>query len=569
MKTFEDSDSTIREAFSQETMMPPASVWENVEKSLDEKTQILWYQNPYTLWSIAAMLVIGAFITFWALNRDENTPLQAINAVQITDVQTVPTESNDLENAATVADKSNSTDNFEAKAVSENEISNLESANASSTASSKTSSAKSLNEIIAGESGNQGATVVSKTNTSKSKSSAKHTSRRKPTIANVDLNSKNANEDEDQKTLTISSYPNSLFTIAKINAPTDKANSKVAKVTNSKSAKSDVASTSGVGVKAGTSSNSAAITANAQQSNSSLTSPVGSTTTSNSSTNDAQSAGESQEPLNTASAEMLASRANFSSVNTLDISATTKQLATPKVLTLRSQTNSLTCFSFTKKHKPNLFVSAHAAVGPAFRKFDTKSGENIAVLVAREQTETAWYSYELGGELGVRFHKGLAIKTGLLYNQIREKFDYFQDNFVFLSPEGDVKTGVRIIENTNRYTFVDIPLSVGYIAREGHWGWHGFVGAAYNVSFAAEGKVLSSAGNPMAIGDASNTVTFASNAGLSAHIQAGIDYYIGHRINLFLRPQFRMRFKDLSGSDNPISQEYKQLQLQIGLTYFP
>lgn len=203
-------------------------------------------------------------------------------------------------------------------------------------------------------------------------------------------------------------------------------------------------------------------------------------------------------------------------------------------------------------------ISAAVMAAPerAFRQLTPVNGASDAFIDARQAYETPWLSYTMGIELQAVSPSGLALATGIQYNRINEKFDYYnpaEKRFIVSDIKGPgaflvgrdttVISGQRWKTSHNYQSTLAIPLLLGYEKSHGKATFIIYGGPMIHI-YNDYRKDLQNAesGYPVSISPETDNYLVASTrtrGQLSWQIRAGVQYDWKPGIQVFLAPQLR------------------------------
>lgn len=208
------------------------------------------------------------------------------------------------------------------------------------------------------------------------------------------------------------------------------------------------------------------------------------------------------------------------------------------------------------------------------------SADNDTYLETRRGTERPTASIAIDALFGLEV-KDFEIKTGVSFSQIHEVFDYIDQtstrtviDTVFDPNTGEVvdisivrEYGTRIRKTNNRYTFVDIPLIVGYrfSPRKDHSLWLR-AGGYLNLLFSQQGTILSASDDLIDLKEESATI-FSKKAGFEATASIGYELAMGDKSSLGLQISYRHPFSQLTLDSYPIRQKYQRIQMGFSWKY--
>ncbi|MEM9820657.1 MAG: hypothetical protein AAF985_06275 [Bacteroidota bacterium] len=250
------------------------------------------------------------------------------------------------------------------------------------------------------------------------------------------------------------------------------------------------------------------------------------------------------------------------------------------------------CYSFKgSRTSYNIFLDVFYSLDRPIRSMSAKNAEYLDYLEARQATETAFHSNSTGLRVSMVSQEGFALRSGLVYSQITEVFDYKNENEVriFVSVEYEIdpfsgdtlssrevitrEEGTRLKTTYNKYRMLDIPLILGY-----EWYFKRFsldvnAGVYFNVLFKQKGDILSpdtypnlapvsiSSDNPNA------QPVFLDKLGVSVYGSLGLNYNLNQDLQLLIEPNFRYQVKSITLDDYILDQRYVIPGLLVGVRF--
>ncbi len=233
-----------------------------------------------------------------------------------------------------------------------------------------------------------------------------------------------------------------------------------------------------------------------------------------------------------------------------------------------------------RPEKIRYFLDAYYAPEMSRRNISTNASEYNDYARERTNTERFVMAYSAGARVSVLFPNHIALRTGLNYSDITERFDYVKETITIRKEVKNEITGkidtifenFNITENVyNHYSFLDIPLIVGYEIDMKDFVLSINTGIGFNVKANQKGQIYNTDGKTiMEInGSADGLVNsvFKSNVGVSLNGSFGLNYKIRDHLLLLIEPSARYYISSISKPEYPLSQKYLQLGLQLGLRY--
>lgn len=253
---------------------------------------------------------------------------------------------------------------------------------------------------------------------------------------------------------------------------------------------------------------------------------------------------------------------------------------TPSIVKNKKETRN--CYDFAG-HPNVLLIDAY--LGPSLVRKEMSTGpDNQPYLAQRRNTESRDWSYSAGLRASILLDRHFLLRSGLHYDQINEKFEYFDPNYVQVTirqttqivngqPVTVIDTlgvdyGEHYLKSYNRFGMLDIPLEVGVELRNGRSGLSLNAGFAVNVLFWKRGAILSPIdGRPAYFTPGSGTVdVFRAKAGLSAMGSVQWFCHLRPKLRIFAEPTVRAVLRPVTISGHPVEQRYGMLGLNIGMT---
>lgn len=239
------------------------------------------------------------------------------------------------------------------------------------------------------------------------------------------------------------------------------------------------------------------------------------------------------------------------------------------------------CVRFGQQANLKFYIDAGFTPQWAFRTLQAKSPEYEQYAELREETERPRLSYGAGARLSMVTDFGLALRSGISFTQINEKFNYtdnseekititniYGPNGEFIRTDTLIEFGAHQQTAHNRYRMVDIPLILGYEIHRKKWTLAFNGGALFNLSLQAKGEFYSpEAMQPLDFpSDNVNTVpAYRQNIGVGWFASIGLHYHLGGGLQLMLEPQLRSFPQSITHEDYVLDQQYLTSGLTLGL----
>ena len=214
------------------------------------------------------------------------------------------------------------------------------------------------------------------------------------------------------------------------------------------------------------------------------------------------------------------------------------------------------------------------------------SGENRDYINSRLGTESALFSFSAGVRIGYKFHNHLALKSGLNYTKINERFHQIKKNVIkkkviieidtIKNPDGTqtIKTdttvkviyGTNEVQKINSYSMVCVPVLMAYEFNHSNYNVGINAGVLVNIVSYQHGIILDTEGK-LDTFDNNNNI-FTKNVGLSLYGSVFLGYIVNKDMQLFVEPKFRYYLKSFTLSEYPLRQKYVKYGISLGSRYF-
>ena len=245
------------------------------------------------------------------------------------------------------------------------------------------------------------------------------------------------------------------------------------------------------------------------------------------------------------------------------------------------------CYNFRRAMGYGYYVDFFIAPEYAFRSLKPKSSEFQSYADAREETESFKYAFSTGVRFSMVNQQGFTYRTGIVYSNITERFDYEGDGTIerHLVPvdtvtlaNGDIDILYEVIEQYpatrklqvyNQFKMIDIPIILGYEFETEKYVLSINGGAYFNILFKPKGTILGPNLEPMVytLNEVGSTPTFTERVGISAFGSIGFGYKIKHNLQLLIEPNFRYQLKPISIPGYTLSQRYMNVGVMLGMRY--
>jgi len=216
-------------------------------------------------------------------------------------------------------------------------------------------------------------------------------------------------------------------------------------------------------------------------------------------------------------------------------------------------------------------------------KFDSKDGDQTTFIQNREFSETGKMNIGYGGRLIYTYKRAFNLKAGIDYYQINSKFIHKNPGTRIITIIDTIQTdaGPKVITTTsyengynvsqvsNKYKFIDIPITLGYQKRFSNFLIQVNAGVSLNLTFIQEGKILNNLNSPISIDrfDPKKADVYKANAGISLIASLQLQMPISKTNYVFIEPNFRYVLNDVTTSGYQLSQKMSMVGSQIGIGF--
>ncbi len=237
---------------------------------------------------------------------------------------------------------------------------------------------------------------------------------------------------------------------------------------------------------------------------------------------------------------------------------------------------------------PDWYIEAFASPDIA-----VKSIQNISATPQYMQRKDSSESMQVGYSAGFRivkpFDDHFLLKAGLQYAQVNEKFVYRSENEIKTTTVVTVRQIIRgpgdtvLVRDTsvlqqigyrnktvhNRYSSIDLPLTVGYqFGTDGDDFRVGVnAGVVINLSSWYQGVILDSSLTAVPVNKSSNSMIYKSNIGLGLYGSISLMKRLNENTHLFFEPYFRYNLSSMTNAQASYNQKFSIGGLAIGLRF--
>lgn len=228
-------------------------------------------------------------------------------------------------------------------------------------------------------------------------------------------------------------------------------------------------------------------------------------------------------------------------------------------------------------------TSLELAVSPDWnvRTLTARDSEYEGYLRARDESETTTLGFSAAARFSAVSNFGLALRSGLHYAQINERFEYRNENeerIIITNIYGSdgqitgtdtiVETGARHKVTHNRYQLIDIPLIIGYERQFKKVGLSINGGALLNLLFRQKGDFLSPYSlEPVNFSTENDHAypAFRDRLSVSWYGSLGLTYRLNGGVSLLLEPHLRINPHSFTRNNYPLDQRYLTGGIFVGL----
>ena len=242
------------------------------------------------------------------------------------------------------------------------------------------------------------------------------------------------------------------------------------------------------------------------------------------------------------------------------------------------------CASFTDG-KFKFYFDAMAAPSMALRSLKP-TDENYALYAdSRRATELPRYTYGAALQLSAVYNNTWALRSGVHYSEIRERFAYTIENEVrtiitniygqngtIIGTDTTIENNARQVVANNRYRTLNIPIIVGYEKNFNRFSLAINGGASINILFEPNGEFLSPEDNrPVTFSNDTRAEAaypaFREGLGLSFYGSVGVQYYLSPRLQLLVEPHVNAFTRSFTREDFMTDQRYLTAGVFVGLRH--
>lgn len=234
----------------------------------------------------------------------------------------------------------------------------------------------------------------------------------------------------------------------------------------------------------------------------------------------------------------------------------------------------------------------YGLVGKKFSNLSTNNnvpGVND-YLAKRRATETPLWNIGLGVRLSNQWTNGLSVRGGLEISRGQIRLNYNDESKktivtnvtpvdTIVDSEGNTTvvwdtlsrevTNVIPVEKFNKFTLLDIPVTVGYTFLGSKYDIEINTGVVFNVLFEKSGNILAPDGEarPIDPSQSGSINAYNNELGISVITSAGFNYHLSDQLSVFAEPQLRYFIKPISPELYEIRESWFHLNVILGGRY--
>ena len=240
------------------------------------------------------------------------------------------------------------------------------------------------------------------------------------------------------------------------------------------------------------------------------------------------------------------------------------------------------CASFGGS-KPRFYFDIMASPDMPFRRLAARGSDYETYTQTRQDTEAPRYTYSTALRVSAVMNNGLALRAGVNYSEMRERFEHVIENEVrtiitnrygangeIIGTDTLIETSPRLVGTNNTYRTIDIPVMLGYELPLKNITLTFNGGAYFNLLFEQTGNFISpessqpvnfSSDNPEAY------PAFRERLGIGWYGSLGMQYRVGPRLQLLLEPHVRAYPRSFTRQDFMVEQRYLTAGVFVGVRH--
>ncbi len=239
------------------------------------------------------------------------------------------------------------------------------------------------------------------------------------------------------------------------------------------------------------------------------------------------------------------------------------------------------CATFGKWLKLHFYADAYVSPDIAFRELESKEEAYDRYADDRRATESQLLSFSTGLRFSVVSNYGLSARTGIVYSQINEKFEYqeertvedvrkvYDNNGTLISVDTIIEAGTQYITTYNSYRMLDVPLLLGYELNFKKLSFSVNSGIYANLISRQKGDFLSPELRPVTFSSDARDTYPAFRKRLNFSVYGSLAMYINldEHWQFMMEPHMRYYLDPMTQSNYMVEQKYITAGLITGLRY--
>lgn len=245
------------------------------------------------------------------------------------------------------------------------------------------------------------------------------------------------------------------------------------------------------------------------------------------------------------------------------------------------------CYKFKHTGSPIAFsLEAFGGPGISPKSIQEKGSESSVYHLARSSTEHSQYAWSAGFRVNLHLRNGFAFKTGLLYEQTGDVFDYTDTlatktstqidsffsadgSFLYADTNRVLIFGTLIKKIHNTYKNIDLPFLLGYEFAGKRTVYMLHAGPVFHLSSVQEGQILNPMLHPQSITSDNHQKleAYKSSLGVSLYVGGGVMFPLSKRISALVEPRILFRLKPVTLSGYVLTEKRHHVGLNLGIRY--
>lgn len=249
------------------------------------------------------------------------------------------------------------------------------------------------------------------------------------------------------------------------------------------------------------------------------------------------------------------------------------ELILPDLMPTKEKTK---CAAFNAASK-GLYIEANVSMDLALRKLTAVNSLDEWYVTERKHTEFPLTAYSFGARVSYQTGSGVALKSGIDYHDISEKFEILAGSEdktiikIIRDPEDNI-IGTDTIQvtydnyeyNKNSYQLIDLPILVGYELNFADFSLSSYLGPVINLRMTSKGRIISP-DDVTAIDISSHDDIFKKEVGVAFYGNLGFGYKFNQKTQLRFEPYLKYYPKSFTQDINPSRQNYLLTGLRVGV----